>query len=70
MRLPPKGEPHLLDIAAQRMDMIDFPGGVLFLAGVNSPNSYAQKSASIVMRSDLDRFPEDVSQAQLFGESA
>jgi phage terminase large subunit GpA-like protein len=46
--------------ATQRMDMIDFPGGILFLAGGNSPNSYAQKSARIVMLDDLDRFPEEI----------
>ncbi len=43
--------------AANRADMLDFPGGILFLAGGNSPNSYAQKSARLVMLDDLDRFP-------------
>ncbi|MTW38009.1 phage terminase large subunit family protein, partial [Streptococcus pneumoniae] len=33
--------------AANRQDLIDFPGGVLFLAGGNSANSYAQKSVRI-----------------------
>ncbi len=46
--------------AANRQDLIDFPGGVLFLAGGNSPNSYAQKSVRLLMLDDLDRFPEEV----------
>jgi len=46
--------------AANRQDMIDFPGGILFLAGGNSPNSYAQKSARYLVMDDLDRFPEEV----------
>jgi phage terminase large subunit GpA-like protein len=46
--------------AANRQDMIDFPGGVLFLAGGNSPNSYAQRSARLVVMDDLDRFPWEV----------
>ena len=46
--------------AANRQDMIDFPGGVLFLAGGNSPNSYAQRSARVVIMDDLDRFPGEV----------
>lgn len=46
--------------AANRQDLIDFPGGVLFLAGGNSPNSYAQKSVNILILDDLDRFPEEV----------
>ena len=46
--------------AANRQDLIDFPGGVLFLAGGNSPNSYAQKSVRILILDDLDRFPEEV----------
>lgn len=46
--------------AANRADIIDFPGGILFLSGGNSPNSYAQNSARIVVMDDLDRFPEEV----------
>ena len=46
--------------AANRQDLIDFPGGVLFLAGGNSANSYAQKSVRIIMLDDLDRFPEEI----------
>ena len=46
--------------AANRQDMIDFPGGILFLAGGNSPNSYAQKSVRNLVMDDLDRFPEEV----------
>jgi len=46
--------------AANRQDMIDFPGGVLFLAGGNSPNSYAQKSVRIIVLDDFDRFPAEV----------
>lgn len=46
--------------AAHRADVIDFPGGVLFLAGGNSPNSYAQRSARILVLDDLDRFPAEV----------
>lgn len=43
-----------------RQDAIDFPGGIVFLAGGNSPNSYAQKSARRVIMDDLDRFTEEV----------
>lgn len=46
--------------AANSRDVIDFPGGILFLAGGNSPNSYAQKSARDVIMDDLDRFPAEV----------
>ena len=46
--------------AANRQDLIDFPGGVLFLAGGNSANSYAQKSVRIIILDDLDRFPEEI----------
>jgi phage terminase large subunit GpA-like protein len=46
--------------AANRQDMIDFPGGVLFLAGGNSPNSYAQTSVRIIVLDDFDRFPAEV----------
>jgi phage terminase large subunit GpA-like protein len=46
--------------AANRQDMIDFPGGILFLAGGNSPNSYAQKSVRRLVMDDLDRFPEEI----------
>lgn len=48
--------------AANSKDMIDFPGGVLFLAGGNSPNSYAQRSVRIIVMDDLDRFPPEVGQ--------
>lgn len=46
--------------AANSKDMIDFPGGILFFAGGNSPNSYAQKSVRYLMLDDLDRFPTRV----------
>lgn len=46
--------------AANRQDLIDFPGGVLFLAGGNSANSYAQKSVRQIILDDLDRFPEEI----------
>lgn len=46
--------------AANSKDVIDFPGGILFLAGGNSPNSYAQKSARYLVMDDLDRFPSEV----------
>lgn len=46
--------------AAYRADLIDFPGGVLFLSGGNSPNSYAQRSVRWLFMDDLDRFPIEV----------
>lgn len=46
--------------AANRQDLIDFPGGVLFLAGGNSANSYAQKSVALIILDDLDRFPAEI----------
>ena len=46
--------------ATNSKDMIDFPGGILFLAGGNSPNSYAQKSVRFLMMDDLDRFPSQI----------
>ena len=46
--------------AANSKDAIDFPGGILFLAGGNSPNSYAQKTVRRMIMDDLDRFPEEV----------
>ncbi|MBE0454853.1 MAG: phage terminase large subunit family protein [Roseovarius sp.] len=46
--------------SANRQDAIDFPGGILFLSGGNSPNSYAQKSARRVIMDDLDRFAEEI----------
>jgi len=46
--------------AANRQDLIDFPGGILFLSGGNSPNSYAQKSVRIIILDDFDRFPAEV----------
>lgn len=46
--------------AANTKETIDFPGGVLFLAGGNSPNSYAQRSAKYLVLDDLDRFPPEV----------
>lgn len=46
--------------AANRQDMIDFPGGMLFLAGGNSPNSYSQTSARIIILDDYERFPAEV----------
>ena len=46
--------------ASNSRDNKDFPGGVLFLAGGNSPNSYAQVSARYVILDDADRFPEEV----------
>ena len=46
--------------AANSKDSIDFPGGILFLAGGNSPNSYAQVTARAVLMDDLDRFPGEI----------
>lgn len=46
--------------ATNRQDMIDYPGGVLFLAGGNSVNSYAQRSVRYLVMDDLDRFPVEV----------
>ena len=46
--------------AAFSKELIDFPGGILFLAGGNSPNSYAQKSVRCLMMDDLDRFPSKI----------
>lgn len=46
--------------ASNSRDAKDFPGGMLFLSGGNSPNSYAQRSARYVILDDLDRFPEEV----------
>ena len=46
--------------AANSKDIIDFPGGILFLAGGNSPNSYAQKSVKDLLMDDLDRFPGEI----------
>ncbi len=46
--------------ATNSREMIDFPGGILFLSGGNSPNSYAQKSARIVLIDDFDRFPAEI----------
>lgn len=46
--------------ATHRADVIDFPGGVLFLAGGNSPNSYAQRSVANLILDDLDRFPIEI----------
>ena len=45
--------------SANRQDLIDFPGGVLFLSGGNSPNSYAQRSVRYLVLDDLDRFPAE-----------
>lgn len=45
---------------ANSKDAIAFPGGILFLAGGNSPNSYAQRSAKKGFLDDLDRFPHEV----------
>ncbi len=46
--------------AANSKEVIDFPGGILFLAGGNSPNSYAQKSVRNMIMDDLDRFPMEI----------
>lgn len=46
--------------AANSKDAIDFPGGILFLGGGNSPNSYAQRSVKKGFVDDLDRFPWEV----------
>lgn len=48
--------------AAHSKELIDFPGGILFLAGGNSPNSYAQKSVRNLMMDDLDRFPMQIAE--------
>ena len=41
-------------------DAIDYGAATLFLAGGNSPNSYAQKSVRVVLLDDLDRFPASI----------
>ncbi len=46
--------------AANNQTMIDFPGGILFMGGGNSPNSYAQKTARVALIDDFDRFPGEV----------
>jgi phage terminase large subunit GpA-like protein len=46
--------------ATNRQDVIDFPGAVLFLSGGNSPQSYAQRSVSLLIMDDLDRFPAEI----------
>lgn len=46
--------------AANSADAVDFPGGILYLAGGNSPNSYAQKSVARLYMDDLDRFPPTI----------
>jgi len=46
--------------ATNSKDMIDFPGGVLFLSGGNSPNSYAQVTVRIIILDDYERFPVSV----------
>jgi hypothetical protein len=46
--------------AANNQSMIDFPGGILFMGGGNSPNSYAQKTARVAIVDDFDRFPGEV----------
>ena len=46
--------------AANRSDVIDFPAGILFLSGGNSPNSYAQKTVRRIMLDDIDRFPAEI----------
>lgn len=46
--------------AANSKNAVEFPGGVLFLGGGNSPNSYAQRSAKSGFVDDLDRFPWEV----------
>lgn len=46
--------------AANSKETIDYPGGVLFLAGGNSPNSYDQKTVKFEVMDDLDRFPQEV----------
>lgn len=46
--------------AANSKDAIDFPGGILFLGGGNSPNSYAQRSVKKGFVDDLDRFPWEI----------
>lgn len=46
--------------AANSKETIDFPGGIMFLAGGNSPNSYSQKSVRWLVMDDLDRFPSEI----------
>ncbi|MCK9386144.1 MAG: phage terminase large subunit family protein [Nevskia sp.] len=46
--------------AANSKESIDFPGGILFLGGGNSSNSYAQVSAKKGYVDDLDRFPWEI----------
>ena len=46
--------------ASNSADLIDFPGGLLALAGGNSPNSYSQVSVRNLVLDDLDRFPAEI----------
>jgi len=49
--------------AQHSKDVIEGPGFIIFLAGGNSPNSYAQKSAKVVEADDLDRFTDSVGES-------
>lgn len=49
--------------AANSKETIDFPGGILFLSGGNSSNSYRQKSARYLVMDDLDGFPAEIGKA-------
>ena len=46
--------------AANRQDQIDFPGGVVFLGGGNSANSYKEVTARWLLLDDLDGFPDGI----------
>lgn len=46
--------------ASHSKSRVDFPGGILFLAGGNSKNSYAQKTVRYLLMDDFSRFPPEV----------
>jgi phage terminase large subunit GpA-like protein len=48
--------------ASNSEDFIDFPGGVLVLAGANSPASLASMPIRYVLCDEVDRFPWEVGQ--------
>jgi len=46
--------------SSNTLDAIDYGASILYLSGGNSPNSYAQKSARVVLLDDLSRFPSSI----------
>jgi len=46
--------------SANTLDAIDYGASIVYLSGGNSPNSYAQKSARVVLLDDLSRFPSSI----------